>query len=120
MINFDESDIIKTIQSRLGNKNFVSEDVETFNFGKIKLVAKIDTLVESTDIPPKMRLGDAARKSIIACVSDFASKGVRPKYGIISINLPKTISNTKIKEIATGFRKACQEHKYFNYGWRHQ
>ena len=110
MINFDESDIIKTVQSKLGNKNFVSEDVETFNFGKIKLVSKTDTLVESTDIPPKMRLGDAARKSIIACVSDFASKGVRPKYGMISINLPKTISNIKIKEIATGFRKACQEY----------
>ena len=110
MINFDESDIIKTIQSKLGNKKFVSEDVETFDFGKIKLVAKTDTLVESTDIPPKMRLGDAARKSIVACVSDFASKGIRPKYGIISINLPKTISNAKIKEIATGFRNACQEY----------
>ena len=110
MINFDESDIIKTFQSKLGNKKFVSEDVETFNFGKIKLVAKTDTLVESTDIPPKMRLGDAARKSIVACVSDFASKGVRPKYGIISINLPKTISNAKIKEIATGFRNICQEY----------
>ncbi|MGH1521447.1 MAG: thiamine-phosphate kinase [Nitrosopumilus sp.] len=110
MINFDESDIIKIIQSKLGNKKFVSEDVETFDFKKIKLVAKTDTLVESTDIPPKMRLGDAARKSIVACVSDFASKGIRPKYGMISINLPKTISNAKIKEIATGFRNACQEY----------
>lgn len=60
MINFDESDIIKTIQSKLGNKKFVSEDVETFDFKKMKLVAKTDTLVESTDIPPKMKLEDAA------------------------------------------------------------
>ncbi len=110
MKNFDESDIIKIFQSKLGNKKFVSEDVEIFNLGKIKLVTKIDTLVESTDIPPKMRLEDAARKSIVACVSDFASKGIKPKYGIISINLPKTIPNAKIKEIATGFRKACQEY----------
>ena len=110
MRNFDESDIIKIFQRKLGNKKFFSEDVETFSFGKIKIVAKTDTLVESTDIPAKMKLGDAARKSIVACVSDFASKGIRPKYGMISINLPKTISNAKIKEIATGFRKACQEY----------
>ena len=62
-----------------------------FNLGKNKIVAKTDTLVQSTDIPSKMGLSDAARKSIVACVSDFASKGVKPDYGMISINLPKTI-----------------------------
>jgi len=57
-----------------------------------------------------MKLSDAARKSIVACVSDFAAKGVKPKYGIISINLPKTISRSKINEIASGFRKACNDY----------
>jgi thiamine-monophosphate kinase len=99
MTKLDESSIIKIFQNRLGKKKFVSEDVEIFNLGKIKIVAKTDTLVESTDIPPKMKLSDAARKSIVACVSDFAAKGVKPKYGIISINLPKTISRSKINEI---------------------
>ena len=47
-----------------------------------------------------MKLSDAARKSIIACVSDFAAKGIKPQYGIISVCLPKTISRTKINEIA--------------------
>jgi len=83
--------------------------VEIFNLGKTKVVAKIDTLVESTDIPSKMKLADAARKSIVACVSDFAAKGIKPQYGIISVNLPKTISRSKIDEIAGGFRKACDE-----------
>ncbi|NNM35964.1 MAG: thiamine-phosphate kinase, partial [Nitrosopumilus sp.] len=73
------------------------------------IIAKTDTMVESTDIPYKMKLSDAARKSVVACVSDFASKGVKPKYGIISINLPKTISYSKIKEIVSGFKKACRE-----------
>jgi len=91
-------------------KKFVSEDVEIFNFGKIKMAAKTDTLVESTDIPPKMRLSDAARKSIVACVSDFAAKGIKPQFGIISVNLPKSISRSKINEIAVGFRKACDEY----------
>jgi len=110
MTKLDESSIIKIFQSRLGKKKFVSEDVEIFNLNKIKVVAKTDTLVESTDIPSKMKLSDAARKSIVACVSDFAAKGVKPEYGIISINLPKTISRSKINEIASGFRKACNEY----------
>jgi thiamine-monophosphate kinase len=73
-------------------------------------VAKTDTLVESTDIPSKMKLGDAARKSVVACVSDFAAKGIKPQYGIISVNLPKNVSPSKIGEIAQGFRKACNEY----------
>ena len=110
MTKLDESSIIKIFQRKLGNKKFVSEDVEIFNSGKTKIVAKIDSLVESTDIPSKMKLADAARKSIVACVSDFAAKGIKPQYGIISVNLPKTISRAKIDEIAGGFRKACDEY----------
>ena len=109
MTKLDETQIIKIFQKKLGNKKFVSEDVEIFSLGKNKIVAKTDTLVQSTDIPSKMKLADAARKSIVACVSDFASKGVKPRYGIISVNLPKSLSNSKIREIAKGFKKACDE-----------
>ncbi len=110
MTKLDESTIINIFQRELGNKEFVSEDVETFNLGKIKIIVKTDTLVESTDIPSKMRLEDAARKSIVACVSDFAAKGIKPRYGIISVNLPKNISRSKIIDIAKGFKKASTEY----------
>ena len=110
MTKLSEDKIIKKIQTKLGNKKFISEDVETFTLGKTKIIAKIDTMVESTDIPKKMKLSDAARKSVIACVSDFAAKGVKPEYGIISINLPKTISRVKIDNIVNGFKKACKEY----------
>ena len=110
MTKLDEFSIIKIFQNKLKDKKFVSEDVEIFNLGKTKIAAKTDTLVESTDIPSKMKLSDAARKSIVACVSDFAAKGIKPQYGIISVNLPKTISRSKIEEIAGGFRKACGEY----------
>lgn len=109
MKKLDEDSIIKIIQKKLGNKKFISEDVEIFNLGKTKIVSKVDTLVESTDIPPKMKLRDAARKSIVACLSDFASKGVMPQYGIISINLPKSITRSKVDQIAKGFKSACDE-----------
>ena len=110
MTKLSEDKIIKIFQTKLGNKEFISEDVETFTLGKTKIIAKIDTMVESTDIPKKMKLSDAARKSVIACVSDFAAKGVKPEYGIISINLPKRISRVKIDNIANGFKKACKEY----------
>lgn len=109
MSKLDESEIIKIFQRKLGCKNFVSEDVETFKSSKPNIIAKTDTLVESTDIPPKMKLADAARKSVVACVSDFAAKGVKPQYGIISVNFPSSISRSKVEEAASGFRKACNE-----------
>ncbi len=111
MKKLNENEIINIFQTKLGNKKFVSEDVEEFTLGKTKIIAKIDTMVQSTDIPQKMELSDASRKSIIACVSDFASKGVKPKYGIISINLPKSISKKEVNDIAKGFKKACEEYE---------
>ena len=99
----------KSFKTSLTKKRFISEDVEFFQLGKTKIVAKSDTLVQSTDIPPKMRLEDAARKSIVACVSDFVAKGVKPEFGIISVNLPKKISQDNVRDIANGFQKASKE-----------
>ncbi len=111
MKKLDEKKIIDIFQRKLGNKKFISEDVEKFTLGKTKIIAKTDTMVQSTDIPQKMGLLDAARKSVIACVSDFASKGIKPEYGIISINIPKSISTKEITNIANGFKKACKEYE---------
>ena len=110
MIKLSEDKIIKIFQTKLGNKKFISEDVETFTLGKTKIIAKIDTMVESTDIPKKMKLSEAARKSVIAYVSDFAAKGVKPEYGIISINLTKKMSRVKIDHSANGFKRGCKEY----------
>ena len=109
MTILDESAIIKIFQKKLGNKKFISEDVEVFKIGKTKIVVKVDTFVQSTDMPPKMRMVDAARKSIIACISDFAAKGVKPQFGIISLNLPKMISRAKVNEISKGIIQASNE-----------
>jgi len=112
MKKLDEFEIIKKFQKIFGNKNFVSEDVESFSIGKTKIIVKVDTLVQSTDIPPQMSLRDAARKSVVACVSDFAAKGVKPKFGVISVNLPLGISKKAINEIAKGFKEASKEFNF--------
>ena len=109
MKKLDETKIIKKFQTALGNKQFVAEDVESFCIGNTQIIVKVDTLVESTDIPPQMSLKDAARKSIVASVSDFASKGVKPEFGIISVNLPSKISAKEVSEIALGVKSASKE-----------
>ena len=108
MSRLTEKKIIGIFQSTLNDK-FVSEDVEYFKIGKKYFVLKIDTLVESTDMPKNEGLQYIARKSIISCVSDFAAKGIKPIFGIVSVVLPRKLSKKKIEDLAIGFRKASKE-----------
>ena len=109
MSRLSEKKIIELFQNRLGNTNFVPEDVESFKIGKKRLIVKVDTLVESTDLPPGMKLEDTARKSIVSCVSDFATKGVRPIFGIVSLTIPKKFSRSNIESLTKGFQRAARE-----------
>ena len=105
MKRLNEKDIIKIFQS----KKFTPEDVEIFRIGSQMCASNIDTLVESTDIPPRSNFTDIARKSVVSSVSDFAAKGIRPKFCMISVTIPKKISKKHIIELSTGFKKACKE-----------
>jgi len=105
MKKLNEKEIIRIFRQK---KN-IAEDVELFHLGKELCATNIDTLVESTDIPAKSDLVDIARKSVVSSVSDFAAKGIIPKFCIISVTIPKTLSKNQITKMATGFRKACDE-----------
>ena len=105
MKKLNEKEIIRIFRQK---KN-LAEDVELFHLGKELCAANIDTLVESTDIPAKSDFVDIARKSVVSSVSDFAAKGILPKFCIISVTIPKTFSKNQITKMATGFRKACNE-----------
>ena len=109
MSKLSEKKIIDLFQNRLGNANFVPDDVESFKIGKKRIVVKIDTFVESTDLPPRMKLEDVARKSIVSCVSDFAAKGVKPIFGIVSLTIPKKLSRSNIESLAKGFQRTARE-----------
>lgn len=109
MNKLNEKEIINLIHKKLPKHKFISEDVEVIKFGKTNFVLKVDTLVQSTDVPPGMSFADVARKSVVSPVSDFASKGVKPQFGIISLTFPKTLSRKKIKDLAVGFAKASKE-----------
>jgi len=105
MKKLNEKDIIKIFQK----KKLFPEDIEIFHLGNQMCASNIDTLVESTDVPPKSNFIDIARKSIVSSVSDFAAKGIIPKFCMISVTIPKKISKKHVIELSIGFKKACKE-----------
>jgi len=109
MNKLNEKEIIKLINKK--RSKAISEDVEVFKLGKEQCAVCVDTLVESTDIPKGSKLVDISRKSVISSVSDFAAKGIIPKFCIISLTLPKKISKKHVQEISRGLSDACKEFK---------
>jgi thiamine-monophosphate kinase len=75
-------------------------------------VLKTDMMVGSTDIPPGMTWRQAARKAVVANVSDLAAKGVRPYAGIVALGLPRTLTKKNVLEIAAGLSGAAKEYNF--------
>jgi thiamine-monophosphate kinase len=46
----------------------------------------------------------------LACVSDFAAKGIRPYACLISIGIPRNYSRKNIASLAAGFARASKEY----------
>ena len=110
MNRLDEAKIIKIFQQSFGKKSkFVPEDVEVIRIGKAYFVTKSDMLVQSTDVPAGMKIDEIARKSMVACISDFSAKGVKPLYATVSLAIPRGFSQSKIKRLASGFMKSSRE-----------
>ena len=78
---------------------------------KTWIIAKTDMLVGSTDVPPGMTFHDAARKAVVATVSDFAAKGVRPRALMVSLGLPAPAKKTTVQELARGLGRASREYQ---------
>jgi thiamine-monophosphate kinase len=100
----NEKEIIRIFSRVLGISEL--DDVATIDKN---LVFKADMLVASTDMPPQMTLRQVARKSVVACASDLAAKGAKPLAAMISLGLPKGITKTYVKELASGFKAASRE-----------
>src|SRR6266705_3564887 len=87
------------------------DDVAAFPMSQGRLVVlKTDMLVGHTDVPPGMTLGQAARKAVVATVSDFAAKGVQPKGLLISLGLVPPVRLSTVNEIVSGLEKGAREY----------
>ena len=110
MKNPDEVKVIKTFQNRFGRKSkFQADDIEVIKIGNSKFVVKSDMLVQSTDVPPGMKFEEISRKSLVSCVSDFACKGIKPKFCTIAIAIPRGFTQKMVNELADGFLRSSKE-----------
>jgi thiamine-monophosphate kinase len=111
----DEEDIIRLIWKKIGTskkRDPFDDDVAWVSNSSSKfVVAKSDMLVTSTDAPSRMTAAQIARKSIVSCVSDFAAKGVKPSFCILSLGLPrKKATRENLDQWAAGFAAAQREY----------
>jgi len=89
------------------------DDISAVKLSNHRLaILKTDMLVGSTDVPPGMTLRQAARKAVVANVSDLAAKGVRPYAGIVALGLPAALTKKDVQELASGLRGAAKEYEF--------
>jgi thiamine-monophosphate kinase len=77
---------------------------------KTWIILKTDMLVGSTDVPPGMTIQEAARKAVVATVSDFAAKGVQPRALIVSLGIPAPAKKRTVQDLTRGLGQAIREY----------
>lgn len=116
-----ERKIIDLIQKKLDLMPEISvpfgDDVSAVEIEKGRLaVLKTDMLTSKTDVPKEMSLWQAARKTVVMNVSDFAAKGVKPLVIIVSLGLPRNYSAKDVEEIAEGLNAGAREYDTYIIG----
>jgi thiamine-monophosphate kinase len=110
-----EREIVGILKRRFNSTPKLSlgfdDDVAAFPMSRRRLIVlKTDMLVGSTDVPPGMTLGQAARKAVVATVSDFAAKGVQPRGLLVSLGLVPPVGLSTVNEIASGLNRGAREY----------
>ncbi|MHB1868109.1 MAG: thiamine-phosphate kinase [Nitrososphaerales archaeon] len=113
--SLNEEEIIQLIWKKIGTSKkidpFADDASWIVNNSKKFVVAKSDMLVAATDAPKQMTASQMAKKAVVSCVSDFAAKGVRPSFCIISLGLPgKKATRRYLRSMASGFASAQKEY----------
>src|SRR5713101_3019387 len=116
MKGLTEHEIIRILTNQLAGQPGIplgfDDDVSAIPISsKTWIIMKTDMLVGSTDVPPGMTVQEAARKAIVATVSDFAAKGVRPQALMVSLGLPAPAEKMTVQGIARGLGQAAREYQ---------
>jgi thiamine-monophosphate kinase len=115
MKGLTEREIIRILTNQFADQPGVplgfDDDASAIPFSpKTWIIVKTDMLVGSTDVPPGMTVQEAARKAVVATISDFAAKGVKPQALMASIGLPAPAKKTTVQDIARGLGQAAREY----------
>jgi thiamine-monophosphate kinase len=110
-----EREIIEIIQNQLDRMPKMpipfGDDVAACDLGNNELaVLKTDMLVGKTDVPKTMSLWQAARKAVVMNISDFAAKGVKPQALMVSLGLPRGLTEKDIAELGRGLNTGAREY----------
>jgi thiamine-monophosphate kinase len=93
------------------------DDASAIEIGEERvLVVNTDMLVWETDIPTGMTPYQAARKSVVMNVSDLGAKGVKPRFFMSNIGLPRDYLLSDAEEIARGFEEGAREFNSYVFG----
>ena len=124
MKNLDEKQILDLIVSKFGSDNiephFGKDDISVISLNsftnkidtaELLLSVTCDMLVEHTDVPPNMTFEQIARKSMVSSISDLVSKGIKPRFTLISLGLPLNLKKSEISELLSGFSQISKEFK---------
>jgi thiamine-monophosphate kinase len=114
MKGLTEHEIIRILTNQFAGQPGVplgfDDDVSAIPLSpKTWIIVKTDMLVGSTDVPPGMTVQEAARKAVVATISDFAAKGVKPQALMVSLGLPAPAKKTTVQDIARGLGQAALE-----------
>jgi len=115
MRSLREREIIRILTKHIANQPGAplgfSDDVSAIPLSsKTWIVLKTDMLVGSTDVPPGMTIQKAARKAVVATISDFAAKGVRPIALMVTLGLPAPVKKKAVQDLARGLGEAAREY----------
>ena len=109
----DEYEIIELLTRVAGRLprgySKIGDDVAALETAPGRLILKADMLVARTDVPPGMTPRQVSRKAVAMCISDFASKGVRPRAFMVSLGIPRRMQPKEVRSLARGFRDAIEE-----------
>lgn len=110
-----EREILRVLKRRFDSNPKLplgfEDDVAAFPLSKRRsLILKTDMLIGSTDVPPGMTFEQAARKAVVATVSDFAAKGVQPKGLLFSLGLVPPVKLSTISGIVSGLEKGARQY----------
>jgi len=80
--------------------------------GDKQLVTAVDTMVELIHFNEQtMQDEDVGYKSVAACVSDIAAMGGVPLYALISVSMPSTYSEQRIRKLYDGIYECADRYK---------
>lgn len=109
-----EREIVEIFRRRFDDPKLplgLEDDVAAYQMSpRSQLVLKTDMLVGGTDVPLGMSLSQAARKAVVATVSDFAAKGVQPRGLLVSLGLAPPVRLSTVNEIASGLESGAKEY----------